>query len=142
MHEARTLARFATGIAVVAAVAACALPAAASTPRTPKGKPSAAAIAAWSASYRAKEKVYRAHLANQVRGHSLPSPAAIQAWSDGYRAKWDMYLQQQVANAQHRATAFNFGDAGIGGGIVLALLALAAAGFYALRSRRFDAAPS
>src|SRR5689334_15592690 len=115
---ASTLARLATIAAVVVTVAACALPASASAQRA-KGRPSAKAIAAWSASYRAKEKVYRAHLADQARQSSLPSPAAIQAWSDDYRAKWDVYLQQQLSAAQRDATAFNFSDAVIGGGIVL-----------------------
>jgi hypothetical protein len=142
MHEAKTLARFATGIAAVVAAAACALPAAASASRPPKGKPSAAAIAAWSASYRAKENVYRAQLAAQARRSSLPSPTAVQAWSDDYRAMWDVYQQHQLAQAQREAAAFNFSDAVVGGGIVLALGALGAAGFYVVRNRRLDTAAS
>jgi hypothetical protein len=137
-----SLARFATLAAVVVAAAACALPASASTAHTANSRPSPTAIAAWSASYRAKERVYKAQLAAQARGSSL-SPAAIQAWSDDYRAKWDLYEQQQLAAAQREASAFRFGDAVIGGGIVLALAALGAAGLFVFRNRRFDtAAPS
>ena len=140
---AGTLARFATSATVVVATVAFALPASASTPRTAKNRPSAAAIAAWSASYRAKERVYRAELAARGQRASLPSPAAIQAWSDDYAAMWDVYQQQQLAKAQQEASAFNFGDAFIGGGIVLALAALGAAGFYVIRNRRLDTpAPS
>jgi len=137
---ASTLARFATSAAVVVAAIGFALPASASTPRTAKNRPSAAAIAAWSASYRAKERVYRADLAARRQRASLPSPAAIQAWSDDYAAMWDVYQQQQLAKAQREAAAFNFGDAFIGGGIVLALAAVAAAGLYVLRNRRLDTA--
>jgi len=93
---ASTLARFATSAAVVVAAVAFALPASATPPRTAKNRLSAAAIAAWSASYRAKEKAYRAHQADQAPLSSLLSPAAIQAWSDDYRAKWDVYQQQQL----------------------------------------------
>lgn len=138
MH-ASILARFATTVAVVVAAAACALPASASTAQRTKSRLSPTAIAAWSASYRAKEKVYQGQLAARARGSSL-SPAAIQAWSDDYRAKWDVYQQQQLAAAQREAGAFRFGDALVGGGIVLALAALGAVGLYVLRHRRFDTA--
>jgi hypothetical protein len=140
--SASTFARFATLAAVVVATAAFVLPASASTAQAPKGRPSSAAIEAWSASYRAKEKAYRAHLADQARKSSL-SPAAIQAWSDAYRAKWDVYQQQQLAAAQKEAGAFRFDDALIGGGIVLALVGLAAVGFSVVRSRQQpETAPS
>jgi hypothetical protein len=132
----RTLVRLATGIAVAVTVLACALPASAATPRTGKGRPSAAAIAAWSASYRARGRAYRAQLADQARQNSLPSPAATQTWSDDYRAMWDLYQQRQLAAAQREVAAFHFGDAFIGGGIAIALAALGAAGFYVIRSRR------
>jgi hypothetical protein len=140
MHEARTLARFAIGVAAAFTAAVFALPASASTPRTTQGQPSSAAVAAWISSYRAQERAYKAELA-RARQTSLPSPAAIQAWSDSYRAKADVYQRQQLAQAQREAGAFHIDDAVIGGGIVLAVAALAAAGFVTLRSRRLDAAP-
>jgi hypothetical protein len=138
MHKAPRFARFAAVIAVAVAAVACALPASASTPNRAKGQPSAAAIAAWSASYRAREKAYLTDLASHGL---LPSPAALQAWSDDYRAMQSVYQQQQLAQARREATAFNFGDAFVGGGVVLALAALAATGFYVLRTRRLGAAP-
>jgi hypothetical protein len=69
------------------------------------------------------------------------SQAAVQAWSDSYRAKQDPY-QQPLAHAQQQAAAFHLGDAVIGGGIVLVLTALTAAGFLVVRSRRLDAVAS
>jgi hypothetical protein len=139
MQNARKLARLPIGIAVAVIAAACALPASASPPRTVQGHPAAAAVAAWSASYRSQEKAYNNQLAHQTQA---PSQAAVQAWSDSYRAKQDLYQQQQLAHAEQRATAFHLDDAVIGGGIVLALTGLTAAGFLALRSRRLDAVAS
>jgi len=136
MKDASLLRRLAITVAVAAAAATCALPASASRPSTTHGHPSAAAVAAWSASYRAKEKAYRQQLA------ARPSAAAVQAWSDDYRAMEDVYQQQQLARAEHEAAAFHVGDAVIGGGVVLTLVALAAAGFIALRSRRLADATS
>ena len=141
MNERSTLARLATCVAVVVTSAAFALPASASTARGPKGRLSAAAIAAWSASYRAKERVYQAQLAGRTLRASLPPPAAIQAWSDDYRAMQDVYLNQQLADVQGEAAAFHFGDAVVGGGVVLALATLTAAGFYVLRNRRLNTVP-
>jgi hypothetical protein len=140
MYHGSTLGRFIIGVAVALAALMCALPTSAAPGRV-KGQPSAAAIAAWSASYRAKESAYRAELAARAEQRSL-SPAAIQAWSDDYRAKWDLYQQQQVAQAEREAAAFNFSDAVIGGGIVLGVGALVAAWFCVIRGRRIDAVTS
>jgi hypothetical protein len=138
MQDVTKLARLAAGIAMAVTAAACALPASAS--RNGQGSPSAAAIAAWSASYRAQERAYKDLLSPQT---TLPSQAAVQAWSDSYRAKEDVDRQQQLAHAEQQAAAFHLDDAAVGGGIVLALTALTTAGFLVVRNRRLDAvAPS
>jgi F0F1-type ATP synthase membrane subunit c/vacuolar-type H+-ATPase subunit K len=142
MHKRSTLVRLATGIAVALTVLACALPATAATAKPTKGRPSAAAIAAWSPSYRARERAYQAQLAALGNRTSQPSPAAVQAWSDDYRAMWDLYQQRQLAATQREVASFHFGDAFIGGGIAIALAALGAAGFYVIRSRKLGDAAS
>jgi hypothetical protein len=139
MQDGSKLARLAVGLIVATMGAACALPASATPPRPGQEGPSAAAVAAWSASYRAQGKVYHAGLS---RPTTLPSRAAVQVWSDSYRAKADVYRQQQLEQAERDAAAFHLDDAVIGGGIVLALTALTAAGFVVVRSRRLDAVGS
>ena len=94
---------------------------------------SPAAVKAWSDSYRAKANVYQQQLAT---AHSMPQ-AAIATWSESYRAKADVYQRQQLARAERAASAFHWGDALVGGGIVLALGALTLAGFFAVRGSRF-----
>jgi hypothetical protein len=135
MQDVSKLARLAAGITVAVTAAACALPASASSPRTGQGSPSAAAVAAWSAGYRAQERVYDDQRSRQT---TLPSQAAVQAWSDSYRAMANVYQQQLLAHAEREAAAFHVDDAAIGGGIVLALTGLTAAGFFVARSRRLD----
>lgn len=139
MQDASKLARLAASFAVAVTAAACALPAWASSPRTGQGSPSAAAVAAWSASYRAQETVYNGRHSLQT---TRPSQASIQAWSDSYRAMADAYQQQQLTQAERAAGAFHIDDAVIGGGIVLALTGLSAAGFLVVRSRRLHAVAS
>jgi hypothetical protein len=146
VNIARTIGRIAAVLATVSALTALAGVAQAGTSRPPSMSKaeyrSAAAVAAWSATYRAKEKEFREQLAARSSQTSLPPPAAIQAWSDSYRAMEDVYQQQQLAQAERQAAAFNVDDAVIGGGIVLAVGALAAAGFYVLRGRRLEPTPS
>jgi hypothetical protein len=139
MQDGSKLTLLAAGIVAAVTAAACALPVSASSPRTGQGSQSEAAVAAWSASYRAQEKAYNDQNSRQT---TLPSQAAVQAWSDSYRAKQDVYRQQQLAHAEREAAAFHVDDAAIGGGIVLALAAFAAAGFFVVRNRRLAAVAS
>ena len=90
------------------------------------------AVKTWSDSYRAKAYVYRQQPAT---AHSMP-PAAIATWSESYRAKADVYQRQQLDRAERAASAFHWGDALVGGGVVLALGALTLAGFFAVRGSR------
>jgi len=92
-----------------------------------------AAITTWSQSYRAKANVHRQQPAN---AQSMP-PAAITTWSQSYQAKADVYQRQQLDRAERAASAFHWGDALVGGGVVLALGALTLAGFFAVRGSRF-----
>jgi hypothetical protein len=100
--------------------------------RMPTHSWSPAAVKAWSDSYRAKANVYQQQLAT---AHSMP-PAAIATWSESYRAKADVYQRQQLDRAERAASAFHWGDALVGGGVVLALGALTLAVFFGLRGSR------
>jgi predicted cobalt transporter CbtA len=120
-------------ITVVAATtgvfAGLALPALSADHRTPT------AVQTWSASYQAKEKVYRAQLAADAAAHTMP-PAAVATWSESYRVKGDLYQRQQLARAERAAGAFHWGDALVGGGAVLGLAALAFGMVVGLRRGR------
>lgn len=67
---------------------------------------------------------------------SFYTPAALTAMGERYQAAAGFYQARQLHQAQQQATAFHWRDAVIGGGVALALTALALIGAQVLRQGR------
>jgi predicted NAD-dependent protein-ADP-ribosyltransferase YbiA (DUF1768 family) len=100
-----------------------------------------AALKAMGERYKAQALFYQRQEAQQTKAAaqvssrhaaSFYTPAALKAMGERYQAAASFYQQLQLRKAQQQATAFHWRDAVIGGGIVLALAALALLG-----ARRF-----
>lgn len=103
-----------------------------------------AALKAMGERYNAQTRFYKSLAARKARASgtsnrpaaSFYTPAALRAMGERYQAASNFYQQLQLRKAQHAASAFHWRDAVIGGGGVLALVALALAGAQVLRRGR------
>ena len=100
-----------------------------------------AALKAMGERYNAETRFYKLLQARKSAAANRPAasyytPAALTAMGERYQAAATFYQQRQLENAELKAAAFHWRDAIIGGGVVLALLALALVGVQVLRRER------
>ena len=134
---ARMLSRFAASTALVIAIVAVTAVSATASDKPAASYYTPAALKAMGERYQAAARFYRTR--SQVSDRSAESfytPAALQAMGERYQTAANFYEQLQLRKAQRDAAAFHWRDAVVGGGVVLALVALAVLGTQVVRHGR------
>ena len=125
------LAGLVTAIVAVTAVSATASDKPAASYYTP------AALKAMGERYQAAARFYKTHSQGVDRpAASYYTPAALKAMGERYQVAANFYEQLQLRKAQQQATSFHWRDAIVGGGVVLALIALALLSAQVIRHGR------
>ena len=101
-----------------------------------------AALKAMGERYKAATVFYQRLAAQQAKATSsrpaasFYTPAALKAMGERYQVAANFYEQLQLRKAQQQATSFHWRDAIVGGGVMLALMALALLSAQVIRHGR------